>query len=38
MFYQIFFSPGVKRNVIIISKHNIYELLIYEFQRKYDCL
>ena len=38
MFYQIFFSPGVKRSVIIISKHNIYELLIYEFQRKYDCL
>ena len=38
MFYQILFSPGVKRSVIIISKHNIYELLIYEFQRKYDCL
>ena len=26
MFYQIFFSPEVKRSVIISSKHGIYEL------------
>ena len=26
MFYQIFFSPQVKRSVIIINKYGIYEL------------
>ena len=26
MFYQIFFSPQVKRSVIINNKHDIYEL------------
>ena len=26
MFYEIFFSPQVKRCVIITSKHGIYEL------------
>ena len=26
MFYQIFFSPQVKRCAIITSKHSIYEL------------
>ena len=27
MFYQIFFSPQVKRSAIITYKHGIYELL-----------
>ena len=26
MFYQIFFSPQVKRSAIISDKHGIYEL------------
>ena len=26
LLYQIFFSPQVKRNVIISNKHGIYEL------------
>ena len=26
MLYQIFFSPQVKRNMIISNKHEIYEL------------
>ena len=26
MLYQIFFSPQVKRNMIISNKHGIYEL------------
>ena len=28
MIYQIFFSPPVKRNVIISDKHDILELLL----------
>ena len=28
IFYQILFSPQVKRSVIISNKHGIYELLL----------